>query len=80
MIERIQQYEQVPDRYKNRLTHRRDTVSGKASVDMRGVLTARLLALSPNAAVRNWLRDWKRITNAAGISTFDQKMLQRLVV
>jgi hypothetical protein len=47
---------------------------------MRGVLTARLLALSPNAAVRNWLRDWKRITNAAGISTFDQKMLQRLVV
>jgi hypothetical protein len=79
LIERIREYKKIPDRYKNRLRLRNDSVSGRLFVDMRSIITIRLLALSSNASVKAWVRDWKANMIAARISRFDRNLLKRLV-
>jgi hypothetical protein len=79
MVERIRKYDTVPVRYKGRLSSRVDSVSGRSYMDMRGVLTARLLALSSHPAVVRWVRDWKAQVAASDISAFDKNMLSRLL-
>jgi hypothetical protein len=79
LIEEIQTYEIVPERYKSRMSVSMDSVAGKKFVDMRVILTARLLLLSPNSAIYDWVADWRAKTLASCISDFDRRLLRRLV-
>jgi hypothetical protein len=79
MIERIRQYTMVPDRYKSRLSLRPDSVSGRLYVDMRNLLTARLLAIGPHPAVKRWVGVWKAQILADKLSSFDKRMVRRLL-
>ena len=79
MIERIREYDEVPARYKARLSLRMDAVAGRLYVDMRGLLTARLLALSSHAAVIKWIRDWKAEVRRSKVSAFDKQLIARLL-
>jgi len=78
LVESIRSYDDVPNRYRNRLSPRFDPVTVRTYLDMRGVLTARLLALNGKPAVRNWLTTWKQnLLN--GASAYDRALLNRLL-
>ena len=79
LVERVQQYDVVPDRYKGRLELRFDAVAGCDYVDMRTLLTARLLLLSKKATIKVWVMNWKRDKLARNISDYDRSLIQRLV-
>lgn len=78
LIERVREYDEVPVRYKAKLAARVDGVSGRKYVDMRSVLTARLLRLSESKKVSQWITDWKKSLLSQGIFTYDSEMLARL--
>jgi hypothetical protein len=80
MVRRLQRLDQVPKRFKARLSVRRDSVSGKHYVDMRTFVAARLLALNRRKAVHAWLEDWAAQARSGNISSFDKKLLNKLVV
>ena len=58
----IQKYKSLPKRYSQRMNLSTDSVAGTQYVDMRTVLTARLLLLSPKAAVKQWVIKWRTKT------------------
>jgi hypothetical protein len=80
LIAEIQGYESVPERYRSRLSLSTDAVAGRKFIDMRVILTARLLLLSPNKVVRKWVADWRQRTLTSGISDYDRRLLRRLVI
>jgi hypothetical protein len=79
LIERIQKYDDVPVRYHTRLKIRFDSVSGKTYVDMRALLTIRLLKLSKAPRVARWITDWKAQALAKSISPYDKGLIARLL-
>ena len=79
LIAEIQRYKTVPARYAPRLHSSTDSVAGVAFVDMRVILTARLLLLCPETAVRNWVMDWRTKILASPISDYDRRLIRRLV-
>jgi hypothetical protein len=79
LIERIRKYSDVPTRYKSRLKPQFDSVAKKLYVDMRSILTVRLLKLSKAPRVIRWITDWKASTVAKGISAYDRQLLNRLL-
>ena len=79
LIERIRGYDEVPVRYRNRLKERYDSITTKQYIDMRSILTARLLALSPSARVIQWVGQWKQEMLAKDVSAFDRRLLNRLI-
>jgi hypothetical protein len=79
MVKRIQSLQQVPDRFKARLNLRRDSVAGRAYLDMRTYVAARLLRLNKRKAIRDWLRQWASQTTKKRISRFDRKLIKRLI-
>ena len=80
LIAEIEGYNDVPERYKSRLSVSTDSVAGRKFVDMRVILTVRLLLLSPNATVHEWVVAWRRRTLDSKISDYDQLLLRRLIV
>jgi len=72
LIERIRKYDDVPVRYKARLKPRYDSVSGTKCVDLRALLTVRLLRLASSARVARWISTWKASILAQSISPFDK--------
>jgi hypothetical protein len=79
LIERIKKYDAVPNRYKARLDIRYDYVSKNQYVDMRAPLTVRLLGLARSKNVKAWVAQWKKLTLTKAISTYDRKMIGRLL-
>jgi hypothetical protein len=79
LINEIREYESVPKRYSSRMSVSSDSVAGIKFVDMRVVLTAKLLLLNEHPGVRQWVKDWRAKVLKAGISEYDQRMLRRLV-
>lgn len=79
LINEIREYEIVPKRYSSRMGLSSDSVAGIKFVDMRVVLTARLLLLNERSAVRQWVKDWRDKILKDGISEYDRRMLRRLV-
>ncbi len=79
LIERIREYDEVPIRYKNRLALRFDSVQKMKYIDMRNLLTARLLSLNRKPAVQSWLRDWKQQMMTSNISLYDRALLSRML-
>jgi hypothetical protein len=79
LIDEIRGYSVVPDRFRQRLSLSMDSVAGRKFVDMRVVLTARLLLLNPSAGVRDWVIGWRDQTIKYNITAYDVRLLRRLV-
>jgi hypothetical protein len=79
LIERIRKYDDVPVRYKARLKPRYDSVSGTKYVDLRALLTVRLLRLASSARVARWISTWKAGILAQSISPFDKRLVRKLL-
>jgi len=77
LVERILKFEEPPPRFKARLSLRYDAVAGRKFVDMRTIVTARLLALNKQPRVRKWLRQWRSQSIGSGVSRFDKKLLMK---
>lgn len=79
LIAEIRQYKSVPDRYLRRLSPSFDSVAGTKFVDMRVILIARLLLLSPEQAVHDWVSNWRDKMLAEAISDYDRQLLRSLL-
>jgi len=79
LLRRLLAYNRVPNRFKSRLDARREILTDTWYVDMRTLLTARLLRLNAKPAVQQWVRDWKARTIAKGVSAYDRALLERLI-
>ncbi len=79
LVRRILKFNAVPDRYKIRLNTRWDSVKNGPYLDMRMLVSARLLALSRKKNVKQWLKSWVAKMKKERISTFDKRLLARLV-
>jgi hypothetical protein len=78
LINEIRKYVAVPTRYGQRMSLSTDSVAGRKFVDMRVILTARLLLLNPNTPVRDWVIGWRDRMIKEDISDFDRRLLRRL--
>jgi hypothetical protein len=79
MVEEIKKYKEVPNRFKNRLRLGTDSVAGAKFVDMRVILSARLLLLNEAPPVRLWVSNWVEQTSKEAISQYDRRLLRRLL-
>ncbi len=79
MTRRVQQFENVPERFKARLSVRLDTVRGRDYIDMRTFVALRLLMLNRRTPVRTWVRDWVRQAKRRKISSFDKRLLSKVM-
>jgi hypothetical protein len=79
MVWRLKSLKEVPERFKARLTIRRDSVSGRHYLDMRTYVAARLLALNRRKAVRQWLKEWAEKSKKKHLSTADRRLVASLV-
>ena len=79
MIEKIKAYSDVPGRLEPRIGISFDAISGRPFVDMRGILTARLIALSSKPAVQAWLRTKRLLFLKSKITTFDKLLVKKLL-
>jgi hypothetical protein len=79
LVERIRKYDDVPVRYKARLKPRYDSVARASYVDMRALLTVRLLKLSKATRVNRWVGSWKQDVLSKPISTYDRWILVKLL-
>ncbi len=79
LIERIRRYTDVPSRYKARLRPQYDSVARMLYVDMRSLLTVRLLKLSKAPNVKRWISDWQASVLAQTVSAYDRALLKRLL-
>lgn len=79
LVERIRQYPEVPLRYKARLKPRYDSVARMQYVDMRALLTVRLLQLARAPRVITWVADWKTNVFSQSISAYDRRLIGRLL-
>lgn len=78
LIVRIKEFDTVPGRFKNRVSLSKDSITGADYVDMRAVLSARILGLCTHKTVCNWLADTKEKLKAASISHFEVNLIERL--
>jgi len=79
LVERIRKYGDVPVRYKARLRPRYDSVARTQYVDMRALLTVRLLRLARAPRVTRWVSDWKTNVLTQPISAYDRWLVNRLL-
>lgn len=79
LVDRIRKYTTVPDRYKARLKSRYDSVAGKRYVDMRALLTVRLLRLARAPQAVKWVSDWKANILSQPISPYDRRLVNKLL-
>ena len=79
LLRELKAYEKVPDRFKRRLGARKEILADKMYVDMRRLLTARLLCLNQKPTVQLWVKDWKLKMVNCGVSDYDRALLTRLI-
>jgi hypothetical protein len=79
LVERIRRYTDVHPRYRSRLETRYDAVARVKYVDMRALLTVRLLHLSTSPRVSTWIAQWKANVMSQPISAYERQMLTRLL-
>ena len=78
LIDVIQRYRELPGRFHPRVKLEYDDgVQGKF-IDMRALVTIRLLGLNRTAPVRKWIADKRQEFLAEDLSQFDVKLLKRL--
>jgi hypothetical protein len=79
MVEKIQAFDKVPERFLPRLNLRRDAVSGANYLDMRSLLQLRMLKLNTKPQVAQWLRVKKRSLLGDNLSTWDKRLIRKLL-
>jgi hypothetical protein len=79
LIERIRKSTDVPVRYKARLRPRYDSVAGAHYLDVRTLLTVRLLHMAKASRVARWVTDWKANILTQPISSYDRRLVGRLL-
>ena len=79
LLDGLRYYHKVPERFKGRREVVYDSVSAQYRVDMRKILSLRLLKLNDRAAVGAWLRDARSYMVGKGISDFDRKLVIRIL-
>jgi hypothetical protein len=79
MVEKIRDYDEMPERFNPRLALRFDAVKGTHYVDMRSILQGRLLALNSKPSIGNWLRNKKRILLRSTLSAYDKRLIKKLL-
>ncbi|MFY9936551.1 MAG: RNA-directed DNA polymerase [Silvibacterium sp.] len=79
LVERIRKETDVPVRFKARVQLRYDAVAKTKFVDMRALLTVKLLNLSRAKKVGKWFADWKAKCLSERISNYDRRLIRRLV-
>ncbi len=79
MVDAIERYQKVPERWALRCKPGYDPVTGARFVDMRGIVALRLLGTNSAKPVRAWLADKKKGLRAQkDLSAFDQDLIRRL--
>ena len=78
LVERLRKSTDVPMRYRARLRPRYDSVARMHYVDMRALLTVRLLRLAKAPRVAKWVSDWKTDVLSQPISAYDRRLVGRL--
>ena len=78
LVIRIKGFDSVPGRFKTRVALRNDSITGSDYVDMRAVLSARILGLCTHKSVCDWLADTKTDIKVSGISSFEVGLIERL--
>ncbi|MEQ8667461.1 MAG: RNA-directed DNA polymerase [Rhodospirillales bacterium] len=80
LIEAIQEYKDVPDRFKPRVSLRLDTMSNSKWLDLQSLITLRLLLLNDRKRVRDWvakIRDESASNDL--VPTHERISIQRLL-
>jgi hypothetical protein len=78
LVGRIRKFKAVPGRFKARIAISKDSITGAKYIDMRSYLAARILGLSTNRAVLNWLRSRKAELLDEEISRFERVLILKL--
>jgi hypothetical protein len=78
MVHRILGFDAVPDRLKNRIRLRKDSITFKPYLDMRSLIALRLLRLNQKALVAQWIVS-RRSVLSTQLSPFDRRLLVRTV-
>jgi len=78
MIHRIRRFDTVPDRLKNRIRLLKDSISFGRYLDMRVLITLRLLRLNRKPLVTHWIEN-RKSTFSTQLSLFDRRLLARTV-
>ena len=76
MIHRIRRFGAVPDRLKNRIRLSKDSITFKPYLDMRTLVTLRLLRLNHRPMVKKWIAE-RRAALCEQLSAFDRQLLMR---
>lgn len=79
VLEKIKSMDDIPNHFRNRFVLRYDSLNDVKFADTRTILTARLLCLSRNKAVRQWVKSrclrWK-----TRLPAYDQKIIDNLIL
>jgi len=78
MIDRIENFTDVPGRFKNRIAISRDSITGKKFVDMRTFFVVRLLGICSDQNVKNWIAVKRENLLQEDLSDFDKRLIRRL--
>jgi hypothetical protein len=76
MIHRIRRFGAVPNRLKNRIRLAKDSITFRTYLDMRTLITLRLLRLNRRPMVSQWIAN-RKTTFLNQLSLFDQRLLNR---
>lgn len=78
LVTRVKELESVPGRFKTRVALSKDSITGAVYLDMRAVLSARILGLCTHKTVSDWLADSKKKMKASGLSAYDAQLVEKL--
>jgi hypothetical protein len=78
LIQKIRTFDAVPDRLKNRIRLLKDSITFRAYLDMRTLITLRLLCLNRKPLVVQWIAN-RRSLFSTQVSPFDRRLLARTV-
>ena len=79
MLDIALEYQNVPERFKIRRQPIHDPVSGQRRIDMRRLLVLRLLNLNSRRSILKWIDDTRRWIIEQQISSFDKKLVKKLL-
>lgn len=71
-------FDRVPERFKTRVALTKDAITGSNVLDMRALLTARLMGQCARRGIKDWLATTKVEHDLAGLSEFESGLLARL--
>lgn len=79
LLDGLKRYEEVPKRFKVRRELVYDSVAAQYRVDMRKILSLKLLKLNDRAAISAWLKDARRYMMGKKMSDVDRKLVMRIL-